>query len=295
MKTKFRYIAITVISGILLAVGFGEVWELLVRPTASEGELMVIDQRDVRVDFSTSGTSNDTMTLLSIVEPQPASRLALPPALPDGITVDRALEIAQTVARDMDAVITEIRLNREQGVLLYRVDFSNQLRVLVDADSGQILEVNPRGSDSDERAMLRQGITSEFDILAAIGLATQRYPDTVFMEAELQEEDGILVYTIELNNELVVYIDAETGHYLFTELDGERWQSDLPNPNMAQIAPNAALSTALELFPAANVEEWELTVEGGRLVYDFELDNNTAVYVDAITGVVMQVEREMNN
>jgi uncharacterized membrane protein YkoI len=275
-------------AGIILVLGGSTLWETLARPTAPPDEVRVLDEKPLAPAFDLSGT--ETVTLLTVVEPAADFDLDLPPALPGGIAVDEALRIATEL--NPGGVVTEIRLQRERRVLVYRVDFDDRMRALIDADSGQVLEINPHGSDDDERRVLTQGIASETGMLDAIALAVERYPGTIFEEAELDERDDRLVYIIELDNGLEVTIDANTGAYLYTELDGERWVGEPPFAESASISFEEALQTARDLFPDATVDEWELTTEEGRLVYDIELDNGVAVYVDATTGTVVEVERE---
>jgi uncharacterized membrane protein YkoI len=249
--------------------------------------ILVIDERPDEVHFDLSERDqNQDVTLLTIIEPAVDFDLSLPPALPEGITVDRALTIAH--GTNLGIMVTEIRLKRERGVLVYRVDFSDRMRVLIDARSGQILELNPRGGDNninlredddEPRPMLIQGIATDFEMIDAIGLALERYPGTVFERAKLDHRDGRLVYWIKLDNGLEVVIDANSGHYLN--------DNDPPNYEV-RIRSSEAIETALGLFPNATVNIWELTVENGRMMYDITLDNGTVVYVDAFTGLIIE-------
>lgn len=188
-------------------------WQDIRRPTAET--LEVIDTRAVEIDFTAVNQSNDTVTLISVRDP--SLTVALPPPVPGGIAIADAVAIATEAHQD--SIIQELLLNYEKGILVYRVDFIDRLRILIDAESGQILEINPRGEDDDERIQLEQGVASEFNMLEAIHLAAELYPDSLFEEAELEEEDGQLVYEIELDNGLAVYVDANTGAFLYTAPD----------------------------------------------------------------------------
>lgn len=233
-------------AGLVLILGGNTLWETLARPTAPPDEIRVLDEKPLAPAFDLSGT--ETVTLLTVVEPAADFDLDLLPALPGGIAVDEALRIA--IELNPGGLVTEIRLKRERGVLVYRVDFDDRMRALIDADSGQVLEINPRGSEDDERRVLAQGIASESGMLDAIALAVERYPGTMFEEAELDERDARLVYVIELDDGLEVTIDANSGGYLYTELDGERWVGEPPFAEAASIpSEQAGVTDRTRSFP----------------------------------------------
>jgi uncharacterized membrane protein YkoI len=213
---------------VLLIIGGRALWMEVARPSAAPGELRVTDEKAQPITFPMAAFDTETVTLLTIVEPDADFDLALPPALPDGITVDVALKIAAEI--NPDAAVTEIRLKRERGVMVYRVEFNDRLRILIDARSGQILDMNLRGGGAHD------------------------------------------------------------------ETYGEGWLDETPLSASALVPSAQALQAVLDLFPETApeiaVDEWELTRVEGRLVYDIELNNGFAVYVDATTGAVIETERE---
>jgi uncharacterized membrane protein YkoI len=140
----------------------------------------------------------------------------------------------------------------------------------------------------------------------AIAIALGLYPGATVIEAELTRKggpwDGRLAWDVKLNNGLAVYVDAVTGEVLEIEPigggpggPGEPGEPGEPNPGEAVITRDQAVTIALALYPGANVLEVDLTRKGGpwngRLAWDVKLNNRWAVYVDALTGQVLEVER----
>jgi uncharacterized membrane protein YkoI len=51
--------------------------------------------------------------------------------------------------------------------------------------------------------------------------ALAAYPDATVLEVELENENGCLVYEVELSNGLEVVIDAGNGEILYIEMDDD--------------------------------------------------------------------------
>lgn len=286
---RLLWAGIGLISLVSLLIGGRALWAEVTRPSAAPEELRVIDARPQPISLPITASDPETITLLTIVEPDTDSNLALPPALPDGVTVDEALMLAAEI--NPAVPITEIRLRREQGVLVYRVTFGDRMRVLIDAGSGQVLEIDPRGEDDDNGyERLGQGVDSDIAITDAIALVAGRYPGTRLERAKLEEEDGQLIYTIRLDNGLEIRLDANTGAYLDPSQNDEGVDEAQSQSGEATVSIERALQIARERFPNLVVSELELTTEDGRLVYDIEFDGGVAVYLDAATGRIVEVE-----
>ena len=84
----------------------------------------------------------------------------------------------------------------------------------IQIDDGQYQGV----SEADEVAALQSKATISAAQAEAAALATN--PGTTVAETELDNENGVLVYSVELSNGKDVKIDAGTAKILHTEADG---------------------------------------------------------------------------
>ena len=145
-------------------------------------------------------------------------------------------------------------------------------------------------------------------ILKAIEIASSRFKGTA-VEAELEVEDGFLVYEVELSagHHAVadVVIDAGNGNILKSEFEEEEEEEEEEGEEEAEeqdeaegesllhgeakISLQDAVKAALAAESGTAVEA-ELERENGRLVYCIEIvgadDNPSEVKVDAGTGEV---------
>ena len=140
---------------------------------------------------------------------------------------------------------------------------------------------------------------------AAIKIALEQIPGTV-EEVELEDENGTIVYEIEIRaedgTEQEVEIDATTGEVVKVEAEddeeeGDDEQSQAELAKQAKVTEEAAIETALGQVPGT-VEEIKLEVEDGKIVYDIDViaedGTKQEVKVDATTGKVVKVEHEDN-
>ncbi|MEZ4592775.1 MAG: PepSY domain-containing protein [Chloroflexota bacterium] len=218
----WRFLGIGAALALLLAGGLA-LWQAVSPPTAVSGELRVLDEQPVVLPFvqATPETAvlTETVTLLTIIDPLPTAELALPPALADGLTVEAAVAVARETQPQQ--TVTEINLNQEAGVLIYEIALSDRTKLSIDARSGQVLEIDAAGQDNRPRMPLAQGVAPGVSMSAAIATALARFPGAALVEAELEEEeDGLLVYDILLDNETAVYINATTGEIVEVEQEG---------------------------------------------------------------------------
>ncbi len=174
-------------------------------------------------------------------------------------------------------------------------------------------------SEADEAAALQELATISPEEAQATAEAAN--PGSTATEVELDDENGSLVYSVELDNGLEVQVDAGDGTILHTEQEGhenEAHDDDDDDENEAydddddeneaddddadDAAESAALqelatisaadaeAAALADYPGATVVETELDKENGQVVYEVELDNGTEVIVDAADGTVLGTE-----
>ncbi len=163
----------------------------------------------------------------------------------------------------------------------------------------------------------------------AKAIALKRVPGTV-LDGELEKEKGRLQYSFDICSEnkqiFDVEIDAKTGAVLKAVLDDEDDEDhdgdsmsehkkgdrdsmsehkmdkeDADEKNEAELMKQAKITKAdaekIALKKAnGKVEEGELEMENGKLVYSFDIRNKkgtiTEVQVDAKTGKIVSVEEE---
>ena len=162
-------------------------------------------------------------------------------------------------------------------------------------------------NDTQEQAELAKQakITEE----EATKTALEKVPGTV-NEVELEDEDGTIVYGIEVvstdGTQQDVKVDAQTGKIVKVEADDEEngeendeeendTQSQAELAKQAKITEEEATKTALEKVPGT-VNEVELEDENGTIVYGIEVVSTDGtqqdVKVDAQTGKIVKVEAD---
>jgi len=190
-----------------------------------------------------------------------------------------------------------------------------------DDDSGPVTVVE------DEPGLLAQAhIPSD----SAVALARARVPGGHIEKAEIEREDGRLIYTFDMTpggeeeeeeeeaegaSEMMVevHVDAMDGTVLtvMEEAGGEEDEAEEApelrtgqvteeSPGLLQQAAfsaDSALALARVRFPGARLLAGELEKEDGRLVYSLDLgiegeEGVTEVWVDARTGEIVSVEHE---
>jgi len=165
-------------------------------------------------------------------------------------------------------------------------------------------------SEADEAAALQGQATISAEEAQAAAEAAN--PGTTAISVELDNENGVLVYSVELDNGLEVKVDAGDGTILHTEQegneneahddddDGDENEADDDDADdaaesaalqeLATISAAEAEAAALADYPGATVIETEIDKENGQVVYEVELDNGSEVIVDAADGTVLGTE-----
>jgi uncharacterized membrane protein YkoI len=203
------------------------------------------------------GDDSDCSITVPEPEPEDLSSLAL-------ITAAQGEEAA--LAAYPDATIEEVELDNENGCLVYSVELSNGLELKIDAGNGEILYLESGDEDNDEDyedegdhedegdddedegegdvdedeadPSYECSITvpdPEPEDLSSLALITVDqaqdaaqavYPGTTVIEVELDNENGCLVYSVELSNGLEVKVDAGNGEILHVESDDDSGGDD---------------------------------------------------------------------
>ena len=111
-------------------------------------------------------------------------------------------------------------------------------------------------------------------------------PSTFATEIELDRDNGVLVYGVELNNGRDVKVNANNGQIIRVDRDDDR-QRNAPKVPMRQ-----AIQTVLTNNPGTFVKEAKLEREDGVLRYEVELNNNRDVNVNANNGQIISVDND---
>ncbi len=283
------------ISGVtLLVTGVGMLQTFqpfALRPTPREGEVVALDERPVAfnaqfsLDFAT--TSETDMTLLTVVDPVISAQAAAIEPVADGLSIEQVMSLLAQARPE--ATIREIRVKREQGATIYEVDFSDNFRLKLDAASGQMLSLDTISSGPPQPPPHRrvQGYTATTSLLSAVALAQERHPDAALKDAKLEVHDGLLVYKVKFDRSTEAFIDANTGQHLFSKLPrGQYDTSSLP------IQLEDVLPIVLAAHPNTTVRDWKVKLEKGTVVYEVKLTNRLELYISALTGDILEVERD---
>ena len=154
------------------------------------------------------------------------------------ITLDQAIAAAQ---KSESGAVGEVDLEMYQGQLVFNVDIGDK-DVKVDASNGNVLgsiqddnnkdessDNNDESSNNESAALSSKAVISAADAEAA---ALAANPGTTAVKVELDNENGVVVYSVELSNGLDVKVDAATGKIIHTEAaetdtqDGPQEQQD---------------------------------------------------------------------
>lgn len=130
----------------------------------------------------------------------------------------------------------------------------------------------------------------EHPVYQAIDAALAEYPDGVVTEFEDNtDEDGYVeVFIYDGSTEWELEVDSETFEIIDTEDDGID-ADDEQEAQAVEIDIAEALRTAEE-ESGGSPKDGELDTESGAVVWEFEMDNDVEVYVDAATGEVVRVD-----
>lgn len=152
---------------------------------------------------------------------------------------ERAKEIALGKAEAENAKITEMKLEREDGRLVYEgemKDASYEYEFEIDAYTGVVLKwekeaVKKRQENTSEHPAEEPNTIGK-DAAASIALAKAKESGAFLVKIKLDHEDGRLVYEGEIRDNSYEYefeIDAYTGTVLdwdVEQLDADDWHDD---------------------------------------------------------------------
>ncbi len=218
-----------------------------------------------------------------------------------GLEAAKNAALADAGVSAADATFTEQKRDREDGVLVYDIDFytaTMKYEYEIDASTGAVRE---------KKSELRGGQTQpdntdiglEAAKNAALADAGVNAADATFTEQKRDREDGVLVYDIDFYTATMKYeyeIDASTGAVRERKSEKRNNQTQTgANDIGLEAAKNAALADAGVSAADATFTEQKRDREDGVLVYDIDFYTATTKYeyeIDASTGAVREKKAE---
>lgn len=129
-------------------------------------------------------------------------------------------------------------------------------------------------------------------------IAREKANNAKVIEIELEEDDGLTYYQVELENdthEFEVEIDAFTGKVLIIEME----QRDDQASAKTQVMSRAAIEQLInKSYANYRIEKIELDDDNGRMVYEIELKSGRTeidMELDAVTGKVLDFDKEVED
>lgn len=196
-----------------------------------------------------------------------------------------------------DAEILEVSLEKDDGYQEYEVRFKTAAyygEYTIHPETGAILSrdiyVGQARKEADTKGLI------SYD--KVIELAKAKLTGGVVTDVDLDEDDGVYHYEVEMQKDGVEYeyiFDAKTGNLLREKSEkGKHTNSTMSSATTttsSDIGLEKAKQIALAKAPAGvTVEKIELDHDDGRAVYEGELKGNGVEYefeIDAATGAIL--------
>lgn len=236
------------------------------------------------------------------------------------IGIEKARELA--LAEVPGATVTDIELDRENGVYVYEIELykdgyeydlvlsaadGNRVSIKSEKDDweddggwqhhGERTPVTaPQAGAQQETAPQAQKSGSYIGLAKAKEIVLQKAPGAAIQKIELERDDGRISYegeAVKGNVEYEFDIDAYTGAIL-------SWEEEQKTAaGGAQTSVKISLSQARAIvekkLPGARIVEIELDTDDGRNVYEGEARKGSMEYdfkVDANTGIILKWEAD---
>ena len=218
-----------------------------------------------------------------------------------GLEAAKNAALADAGVSAADATFTEQKRDREDGVLVYDIEFytaTMKYEYEIDASNGAVRE---------KKSELRGGQTQpdntdiglEAAKNAALADAGVNAADATFTEQKRDREDGMLVYDIDFYTATTKYeyeIDASNGTVRERKSEKRNNQTQTGTKDIGlEAAKNAALADAGVNAADATFTEQKRDREDGVLVYDIDFYTATMKYeyeIDASNGAVREKKAE---
>ena len=193
-------------------------------------------------------------------------------------------------------------LASRDGVEYYLVSFTSgdsRYESQVDALSGVVIQSESMPLTQSASAPAEASITAEDAKAKALAHAGLAETDVTFIKAELDRDDGRLVYDVEFYTadykEYDYEIDAVTGEVVSYDYDAEFYA---PPASSGTISAEDAKALALAQVPgasASDIREFETDRDDGRVEYEGKIVYGGMEYefeIDGYTGTVLEWSAE---
>lgn len=130
----------------------------------------------------------------------------IPANLQDVLSVNDIREKA--LAQVPNGSITGIELENEEGILVYKVRFTDGSVRLFNAKTGELMVKN---SDLETDGSVPAGFVAQIDLSRARAIAQAQRPDKTINKVELETENGVVVYSFRFTDEGRVDVSATDG------------------------------------------------------------------------------------
>ena len=169
--------------------------------------------------------------------------------------------------------------------------------IVMGAMGAAAYKVYAQGSVDCEDGPFNPALQANLTQQQAEAIAREQYSGSTALGTELEQECGILLYEVELDNAAEVEVDANAGTVILTETgssptDNDNSTSNLTAPANAAIAADEAKRIAEEANPGATALSVDFENEGGRDMWEVELSNNLEVELDANSGAILSTEQD---
>lgn len=193
-----------------------------------------------------------------------------------------------------DAAFIYAKPDYENGLRVYDVEFfsgNKEYDYEIDAATGNIVSFD-QDIEWYYQAQANTDIGAEEAKSIALKRAGVAAADTVFINTELDYDDGMRVYEVEFfsgNKEYDYEIDAASGAILSFDFDVE-WYT-VTSKSSDYIGEAKAKKIVEQTAGTTGVyTEFKLEVDDGRVVYEGEMRNGWVEYefeIDALTGTIL--------
>ena len=202
-------------------------------------------------------------------------------------------------------------LDRDDGRLVYDVEFytadNKEYDYEIDAATGDVVNFDydvehyapPAASGNQSGAASAASLTAEDAKAKALAHAGLAAADVTFVKAELDRDDGRLVYDVEFYTadykEYDYEIDAATGDVVSYDYDAESYA---PPAASGTISAEDAKALALAQVPgaaASDIREFETDRDDGRVEYEGKIVYGGMEYefeIDGYSGAIRSWEAE---
>ena len=259
----------------------------------------VSEESDAAADASTPETSTPETSIPETSTPETSTPVQEETDI--GLEAAKNAALADAGVSAADATFTEQKRDREDGVLVYDIDFytaTMKYEYEIDASTGAVRE-----KKSELRGGQTQPDNTDIGLEAAknaalAGRRRERSGRDVHQQKR-DREDGVLVYDIDFYTATMKYeyeIDASTGAVRERKSEKRNNQTQTgANDIGLEAAKNAALADAGVNAADATFTEQKRDREDGVLVYDIDFYTATMKYeyeIDASTGAVREKKAE---